>query len=442
MNPYRDNNRHRRRFAVAVSASLLSLTAAGTSSAGAAAAPVTITILGAESTGSFTADIAAFEKANPGVKIVYDLFPGNFDTAIIGRMKTHDSSYSIYTVDEPRLPQDAASGWLLPITSPSATQLDTLLLPEQVNEVSYNGKVYGLPQSTSSQVMYYNKGLLSKAGVTPPAEDPASRWTWSQIYNAGLKVVKATGKSGLLFEQANTYYQLEPLSAGLGGGSGVTGPNGLTPDVDNAAWLQAMDWYSKLFSTGLTPKSATPQNTSATFEAGGAAFFIGGLWDYYPFLHTKGLSFGVAPHPYWGAGHPAVTPTDAWALGLNPYAPKSLVPEALKFIEYLTLNTQGAKLQMGSSADFGTTGPGNPPANLVLLKNFYYNYFPSAMDSLIKYELAKTGFHRARTLGYAQFETTMDQTYLTIADGVSPAKALALAQSELKSEFGLISSGA
>src|SRR5580658_284796 len=122
MHSYPDNctqirgYRHLRGGAVAVSAAMIAVTSVGTSWAAAATSnnstPITITILGAESTGSFTADIAAFEHANPGVKIVYDLFPGNFDTAIIGRMKTHDSSYSIYTVDEPRLPQDAASGWL------------------------------------------------------------------------------------------------------------------------------------------------------------------------------------------------------------------------------------------------------------------------------------------------------------------------------------------
>ena len=219
-------------------------------------------------------------------------------------MKTQDSSYSIYTVDEPRLPQLAFNKWLTPIPF-TAAHLDTLLLPEQVNEVSYNGIVYALPQSTSTQVMYYNKSLLAKAGVSEPALNPAQRWTWNQVAQAALKVVKATGKAGLLFEQANVYYQLEPLPAGLGGGSGVTGPHGLTADVDNAGWLKSMDWYSNLFKTGVTPKSATPFNTSSTFEAGGAAFDIGGLWDYYPFLHTKGLSFGVAPHPYWrpSGGH-------------------------------------------------------------------------------------------------------------------------------------------
>ena len=133
-----------------------------------------------------------------------------------------------------------------------------------------------------------------------------------------------------------------------------------------------------------------------------------------------------------------VTPTDAWSLGLNPYGSKTLAPMALKFIEYVTLKTQGALLQEGNSADFGAVGPGNPTANLAILHSFYYKWFPPALDNLIKYELANTGYHRGRTLGYAQFETTMDSAFLSIADGVNPSTVLANAQSQLKNALSLI----
>jgi multiple sugar transport system substrate-binding protein len=398
-----------------------------------ASSDITINMFGTIGLYYYKYDFAAYEKTHPGIKFVYHSFPfDSFDTVISSHMETHDDSYSFYEVDEPRVPQFATKGWLTPITSPSQPELAKLLLGEQLTEVTYNNKVVALPESTSTQFLYYNKDLLAKAHITPPPLNVNARWTWPQLYEAALAVKNATGKAGLLFEQVNRIYQLQPLPQGLGGGPGVSGPQGLTPNVDNAAWIAAMEWYQKCFTSGVTPKSVSAEETEPTFAAGDAAFFWGGPWDYYTFVGQKGLSFGVAPQPHW-AGHPAMTPTDSWALGLNPYGPYQ--PEALDFIEYLLLSTPGSLIQLHHSSTGG--GPGNPPANLASLEE-YYKLWPAAIGDLIKYELSNTAIHRARSLGWVQFETAIEDAFASISDGSSVKAALANAQSTLKDSFSQI----
>jgi multiple sugar transport system substrate-binding protein len=409
------------------------------SGGGSSGGKVTLNFYGTENATYYNGDIAAFDKANPNVTIKYHIFPfDSLDNVLTSRLQTHDNSFSLYEVDEPRIPQFASKGWLVPFTSPDHATLAKTLLAEQLDESTYNGKVWALPMETSTQFLYYNKKLLQQAGVTPPSSTPNGRWTWDQLQSAAQKVHEKTGKDGILFEQSNRIYQMQPITDGLGGGPGVTGKDGLTPDVSNAAWIKGMNWYSNLVKTGITPKSETANTTEPEFASGGAAFFVGGPWDYYPYLHAKGLSFGIGAQPYW-SGHAPQTPTDSWALGVNPYGPNQDI--AKKFIEFVTLNSQGALIQLqNSSGGSGgaTNGPGNPPANLVALKK-YYTLWPAVAGSLIKYELNNTAVHRASSLGWVQFETVMDSTYQSIADGVSPSTALANAQSTLKSDFSQIS---
>lgn len=52
-----------------------------------------------------------------------------------------------------------------------------------------SGKKYGIPRDWVINVLYYNRDLLQKAGVTPPTDD----WTSDTLRDAGAKITKDTG---------------------------------------------------------------------------------------------------------------------------------------------------------------------------------------------------------------------------------------------------------
>lgn len=400
---------------------------------------VTLNFWGTEPTAYYASAIKEYEKAHPSVKVVYHLFPfDSLDTVITSHLSTHDGSFALYEVDEPRAYEFASKGWLVPVTSPNRAALQKTIPAEQLGEVEYHNKIYALPLTTSTQLLFYNKALLAKAHVTPPPGGVNQGITWQQLYADALKVHKATGKAGLLFDQVNRIYQLQPLPQGLGGGNGVKGKDGLTPAVDNPGWIKAMQWYQKNFTSGVTPKSLNATETESAFMAGTAGFFWGGPWNYYPFTRTKGLKIGVAATPHW-AGHPTEVPTDSWAVGVNPYSPYKT--QAMAFAKWLALSNAGAMNLMehsGNSSGTGVTSPGNPPANLVAL-NKYWHLWPTQVANIMKYQLAHQSIHRAHTLGWVQYELVIEQAFSSIADGSNVKTVLANAESTLKSDFSQIS---
>jgi multiple sugar transport system substrate-binding protein len=62
-------------------------------------------------------------------------------------------------------------------------------------------------------VLFYNKDLLQKAGITPPSGDPTGRLTWDQLLADARKAQQAGARWGFCFEQVDRYYQLQPCSS-------------------------------------------------------------------------------------------------------------------------------------------------------------------------------------------------------------------------------------
>jgi multiple sugar transport system substrate-binding protein len=230
-----------------------------------------------------------------------------------------------------------------------------------------------------------------------------------------------------VFEQVNRYYQLQPLPESLGGGPGLTGPDLLEPDITNDAWVQAFEWYGKLFAEQISPRGIPPEQTTSLFTDGQVALYVGIPTN--PTLEeakSKGqLEWGVAAHPYFDGGKP-VTPTDSWSWGINPFSDKQ--EAALEWLEYVALTKEGS-LQ-------GAKNVPVPPTQVGAFRE-YINQLsksptePSGMGDLINYELENTAVHRPRTIGYVQFEEVLNTAFEDIANGADPGSTLQRASGDL-----------
>jgi len=259
--------------------------------------------------------------------------------------------------------------------------------------------------------------LLEAADIAPPSIDPAERLTWEQV-RADAEAAQAAGAEfGLMWDQVNRYYQLQPLAESAGGGSGV-GPGELDLDIANEGWVKAMSFYGAVFADGLAARGVPPEQTPDLFANGQVAYFVGGPWWLPSFDGAEGLEFGVAPHPYFEGGE-EVTPTGAWSWGVS--ANSDNPEEALEFIRFAALDPEGA---LATAQGFPL-----PPANLSTFETYYSeNQLVEGVGDLISYELANTSRIRPRTRGYVEFEEFMGQAFEDIRNGSDPATALQSAQ--------------
>ena len=170
---------------LATAVSVLAATPSAAQGRTADAAVTTLNFWGTIGETYYSSAISEYEKLNPGIKIVYHIFPFDvLDTVISSHMSTHDSSYAVYEVDEPRALEFASKGWLVPMDAATTAEVTKDVPSEQLGEVEYQGKPWALPLSTSTQLLYYNKKLLAKAGVTPPPIGATQGWTWQQLFAA------------------------------------------------------------------------------------------------------------------------------------------------------------------------------------------------------------------------------------------------------------------
>lgn len=137
-----------------------------------------------------------------------------------------------------------------------------------------NGKLYGLPVAASARAMYYNKDLLSKAGINEPPEN------WDTLV-ADAKKVKALGNDTYGFAlqgkeietDAYWYYSLWTHGGELieNGKSGVASP----------AAIQSLEFYRSLIDQGLTepdPTGYNRQDIERLFKQGRVAMILTGPW--------------------------------------------------------------------------------------------------------------------------------------------------------------------
>ncbi|GIF14983.1 ABC transporter substrate-binding protein [Actinoplanes teichomyceticus] len=383
----------------------------------------TLTFVNAQDPGTFDRVVAAFEAAHPAIRIEQQAVPfDDLNATLQSRLGTRDADIDLYDVDEPRLAAFAARGFLEPLddlAGAAAGRID----PAALKITNYRGTQFAMPRWTSSQLLYYNRALLARAGITPPSSAPQSPATWERITADGQRAQAAGARYGLIFDQVDRYYQLQPLAASLGGGPGLTGPDLLEPDITNAAWTQAFSWYHAIFRSGVAPRGINPEQTPSLFAAGSTAYFAGGPWNAAAFDEAADVDYGVAPFPRFAQGRPA-TSTGSWATGISPFSAHK--DAAKEFLRYMTVDAAGAG-QLVSD-------------NIPVQRQAFERYLSRLRDrgaryaqiaGIVRYALAGTSVSRPVTVGYVDFESVMNRAFADIRNGTDAAARLGQATGEL-----------
>jgi multiple sugar transport system substrate-binding protein len=128
------------------------------------------------------------------------------------------------------------------------------LLPAFKNQGSYQGTQYGLPFTTSSRTLFYNKKLFSAAGIS------SAPTTWADVQSDAAKIT-AQGKIGFGLPLGSEEAQAESLLWMLGNGGNYQTSSGKY-DIDSAANVETFQFLSKLVAAGDTePNPATKDRT-------------------------------------------------------------------------------------------------------------------------------------------------------------------------------------
>jgi len=365
-----------------------------------------------------------------GIEVEYEAYPFRelFETIEV-RNEAESNNVDVIFVDSPVTSSYAIRGLIDPLEEHFSQELENNIWYDTTEKAgSWNGTLYSAPLNEASQVMYYNKDLLSENNIEFPSTDLNDRWTWEHIVEAGKKITdKDTGTWGFIFQSVNLYNQIQPLPSSLGGGSGVI-DDGQKADITNEEWVEAMTFYHNLFNKWeIAPKGVGFQETADLFASGKVGFYISGLWDV-PYFEQSDVNFGVAPHPYFEEGTPA-TPSNSWHLGLWSYSENK--SEALKLIKYLTTNPEVQVSRLEEQGEF----PAIIEAIETIEEKPKYQENPWIAYKIGAQELEKTAITRAETPAYLEFENILSTTFENIRNGAEPEKELQKAEEEINQKM-------
>ncbi|RQX04505.1 sugar ABC transporter substrate-binding protein [Micromonospora arida] len=206
------------------------------------------------------------------------------------------NSPDVLIVDNPVISTLAEAGAL---TTTDDNKLDVSAMEKNLLGAGQSdGKTYGVPIGANTLALYYNKDLLTSAGV-----DPAAVKDWTSL-TAALTKVKAKGKKGITFSAIGTEegsFQFLPWF--WGSGAQLT-------SLDSSQAVSALTLWTDWLKQGHAPNSVI-NNTQTTswqeFATGDYAFAENGTWQLAN-AEKLGFSYGTIAIPA-SAGGPAPAPT-------------------------------------------------------------------------------------------------------------------------------------
>jgi multiple sugar transport system substrate-binding protein len=340
-----------------------------------------------------------------GVGIQREAIPGASLIAKVLQMSSSRTLPDVLMLDNPDLQQIAATGALTPLSDYGLNSDG--YVKGVVDASTYEGKLYGLQPITNSIALFYNKDVLSAAGIKPPT-------TWAELKTAAKALTKGD-QYGLAFSAPANYegtWQFLPFMWSNGG------------DEKNIATQQtadALQLWVDLVKSGSASKSVvnwTQADVNDQFLAGKAAMMINGPWQF-PVLNKKtSLHYVVVPTPASSAGGTVVSPLGGETWTVPNTGDKAKQAMAAKVVA--CLNTDANQTTLAKERQ-------TVPTKTALLDGFAQQE-PSmaAFTEIVKTARARTGelgadWPKAATKIYTAIQSSL-------SGGVAPMAALQQAQ--------------
>lgn len=259
---------------VATSSAPESSSAAASSPAAAPAPTATVSFMNFSSNGGHEKDLdaiaAAFTAENPNITVKIETVPyadyfTKLQTSVAG-----GTAADAFELNYENFVTYATNGSLAELKDVDASAYKKSLLAA----FSRDGKQYGLPESFSNVVLFYNKTMFDKAGVATPTGD----WNWKDEQAAAEKLTDKDKKTFSDY-QPITFHEFYKALAQSGGK--FLSEDGKQATFDSPEGLAAGNWLvGKPGKTMPTEKDGvgTPDYDSNLFKQGKLAMWHTGIW--------------------------------------------------------------------------------------------------------------------------------------------------------------------
>jgi multiple sugar transport system substrate-binding protein len=399
----------------------LAIGAAGCGSSG-SGGPVTLNWFVATQPGGTIQKVAkdCSDASNGRYNIDVQLLPTDASQQreqLVRRLAANDSTVDLIGMDVIWTAEFANAGWISPFPKAQANEVTKDVFPSVVKTASFDGKVYGAPFNSNTELLWYRKDLVKKAPTT-----------WDQMISEADKLA-SDGKPSYIQVQANKYEGFTVWANALiasAGGSILSGPT--TVSLPEGPTQDAMKVMGSLAaSSGAAPNISTSDEDSARlgFEDGSSAFMVN-----YTFAYASAQAnapdvfknMGFARYPRVVADKPSKPPLGGFNIGVGAYSDN----QDLAFDAASCIGSDKSELT-------ATELDGLPPSREDLYTNKVVTKAYPGFSQLVKKSIESAG-PRPQTPAYQDVSLAIQDT-LQPPDKIDPSDVTSL-YDDLKSSLG------
>ena len=281
--------------------------------------------LGKDTSGDKTAAIERFNEQNPDMNAKLLEFSTSADeqrTQFVQRQEAKSGECDVFYADVIWTAEFASQKWIYDM-SPYVESRENDLIPATLETVTFDGKVWGMPQQTDAAFLYYRSDQVKDV--------PA---TWQEVYDV------ASQHDGIVYQGA-PYEGLtvDFLELAFAAGGEILSEDGTEAVIDSPENVAALQFMVDGVKDGIAANGVTTymeEESRRYFESGRATFMRN--WPYaYSLGQKKGTKvsgkFKVAPFPeFEGAGKAAILGGHNLVVSVFSKNPGA----ALKLVDFLT----------------------------------------------------------------------------------------------------------
>ncbi|PAE32936.1 ABC transporter substrate-binding protein [Bacillus sp. 7884-1] len=285
--------------------------------------------------------IKAFEAKNPNIKVKTELAAYNDYFTKLQTRIAGGKAPDVFELNYENFVEYASKGTLVDLSGYIKDDKD--FKPEQLNQQAfkayqYDGKQYGMVESFSNVLTFYNKDLFDQAGVAYPTAD----WKWADELDAAKKLTDKNNKVWGTFAPV-TMNEFFKIAAQNGGQIFDNDGNIAINSPENLEALNYMVDKVTKDQISPTPADLSGQSPEDLFKSGKLAILHTGIWMFDAF---KDLPFK------WDVQLEAGNTKQAhhfFANGLAVSKDSKQKEAAYKFASFMSASEEVAKIRVDSA---------------------------------------------------------------------------------------------
>jgi multiple sugar transport system substrate-binding protein len=243
---------------------------------------------------------------------------------LVRRLGAEDPSIDIIGMDVIWTGEFANAGWVEEIKGPERAKVTAGVFPSVIETASFEGKLYGAPFNTNTQLLWYRKDLVKK----PPT-------TWDEMIDEAERL--GPDNSGTIQVQALRYEGFMVWVNAMIESAGteiLSGPEQV--DLKQGPTVKALEVIGRLANSSAAPATIATADEDVSrlgFEAGDSAFMLNYTFAYASAKENApdiAKNMGAARFPEVVPGKPSRPPLGGFNLGVSAFSEnKDLAMEAL-----------------------------------------------------------------------------------------------------------------